>query len=444
MRKQHRQQGRRLAQHPRVTALASAVLASGLAVVVTGAPALAQAPRPPAEQSITCPPVAAELPPVSVAARAEVDRNLALLDAQIAQANRRLARSAGEGGPNFVRNAILGPLKDKRLATLNRIATAIGRSGSRPSGLGRLAACSLSDRPGGQNSGSPTPADFIDIRKVPVNVQAPRKTSAASRGSFVSRCGRNAQGQHNSDNVITSPGVSNGAHHVHDYVGNTSTSGQSTDATLAAAGTTCLNGDKSTHYWPVLRLRNGSDSDANAPGGGKDGNIGRILTPASVTLRFTGNPRSKVVAMPRFIRIITGDAKAFTNGGAKANAQWTCTGFENRRVADKYPLCPRGSRVERILQFQSCWDGANTDSANHRDHVAFTTRNGTCPAGTKAIPALEQRITYAVPRGVVYALDTFPEQLHKPITDHGDFINVMPDALMKRAVNCINTGRRCT
>ena len=95
--------------------------------------------------SIVCPDVAGELPAVPARARAEVDRNLALLDTQLAEANARLARSAGEGGPNFVRNAILGPLADKRVATINRIATAIGRSAARPAGLDALAPCALTD-----------------------------------------------------------------------------------------------------------------------------------------------------------------------------------------------------------------------------------------------------------------------------------------------------------
>ncbi|SCG05114.1 hypothetical protein GA0115260_107441, partial [Streptomyces sp. MnatMP-M27] len=36
-----------------------------------------------------------------------------------------------------------------------------------------------------------------------------------------------------------------------------------------------------------------------------------------------------------------------------------------------------------------------------------------------------------------------PEQLQKPVTDHGDFINVMSNSLMRKAVKCINTARRC-
>ncbi|GAA3131312.1 hypothetical protein GCM10020001_061820 [Nonomuraea salmonea] len=52
-------------------------------------------------------------------------------------------------------------------------------------------------------------------------------------------------------------------------------------------------------------------------------------------------------------------------------------------------------------------------------------------------------LTYAVPQGPSFALDAFPEQKHNPVTDHADFVNVMPDRLMQNVVNCINQGRRC-
>ncbi|MFF3502661.1 hypothetical protein [Streptomyces sp. NPDC003247] len=93
--------------------------------------------------TITCPDVASQLPAVPATAQAEVDRNLALLDTQIAEANQRLADTVGQGGPNFVQNAILGPLEDKRIATVDRIAIAIGRTAARPEGLDALAACTL-------------------------------------------------------------------------------------------------------------------------------------------------------------------------------------------------------------------------------------------------------------------------------------------------------------
>ncbi|GAA1008554.1 hypothetical protein Aple_100280 [Acrocarpospora pleiomorpha] len=421
----------------------------------------------------------------------------------------------------------------------------------------------------------PSLSDFVDIRRVPPGSTGVR----AGRGSFVSQCGRNQNGHRNSDNHIVAPGVTNGAHHVHDYVGNRTTNGFSTDQSLAAGGTTCRFGDRSAYFWPIIRLRpdllqelrgqqnqnqnrnqqqnqnnqqqqnqdqqqqqgqdqgqqqqqqqqpqdqqqnlnqdqqnqqnqqqdpqnqqqdpqqnsqdqgqqqafsaqntnqrrnpggnnqgNNQGNQGNNPqpsqtpsqeptqpaqpppprpgedgselGGAADGNIGRIVTPRSVTLQFRGNPASRVVAMPRFLRLITGDAKAATNGGANARAQWSCTGFTNR-FTTQYPLCPRGSLVVRQLDFPSCWDGQNTDSANHRTHVVFPGQNGACPAGTRAIPQLRMTLTYQLPQGPSFAVDAFPEQLHNPVTDHADFHNVMSNQLMNFVVQCINRGQRC-
>ena len=146
--------------------------------------------------------------------------------------------------------------------------------------------------------------------------------------------------------------------------------------------------------------------------------------------------------MPLFIRVITGDAKSTTNGPNNARAQWTCTGLNDRVTTDKYPLCPNGS-VQRVLEFPSCWDGTNIDSANHRTHITFPGPDGACRKGTVAVPRLRMTLTYSVPSGRSFAIDSFPEQLHKPRTDHGDFVNVMPDSLMQEVVACINEGRSC-
>lgn len=94
-------------------------------------------------RTVSCPTVADRLPAVPAQAQVEVTRNLQQLDNQIAEANRRLATTEGQGGPNFVQNAILGPLADKRRATIDRIALAIGRHAARPTGLESLATCTL-------------------------------------------------------------------------------------------------------------------------------------------------------------------------------------------------------------------------------------------------------------------------------------------------------------
>ncbi|WP_030945730.1 hypothetical protein [Streptomyces sp. NRRL S-646] len=102
--------------------------------------------------TITCQDVASKLPAIPASAQAEVTRNLTLLQTQIQEANKRLVDTVGQGGPNFVNNAILGPLKDKRVATINRIATAIGRTAAKPTGLDSLAPCTLNA--GGANTGA--------------------------------------------------------------------------------------------------------------------------------------------------------------------------------------------------------------------------------------------------------------------------------------------------
>jgi hypothetical protein len=77
--------------------------------------------------TVTCPDVASQLPDVPAQAKAEVDRNLTLLQTQISEAQKRLESTVGQGGQNFVQNAILGPLADKRASTISRIEIAIGR-----------------------------------------------------------------------------------------------------------------------------------------------------------------------------------------------------------------------------------------------------------------------------------------------------------------------------
>ncbi|MGW5604927.1 DUF1996 domain-containing protein [Streptomyces sp. NPDC003753] len=463
--------------------------------------------------TISCPDVGQKLTNVPAAARNGVAAELANLDRQITEAYSRLAstRQAQANDASFVQNAIVGPLKEKRAATIDRIRIDIQRvGGTFNQSLSQLAACTTltanqtnagqtgggqqqnggqqqggqqqnggqqqggqqqnggqqqggQQQNGGQQQGNggqagngPVAADFVDITKVAPNVQAkPQKTGNASTGQFVTRCGVNANKNHNTDNVIVAPGVANGAHHLHDYVGNQKVDAFSSNQTFLQGGTSCQNkNDLSSYYWPVVRIQDGTqDFDQNKDGGGKEGNVGRILTPVQAEIKYVGNPSSKVVAMPQFLRIITGDAKTTTNGLANANAHWSCTGFENKvQLTTQYPICPQGSNVVRTFAFQNCWDGQNIDSANHRTHVAFADpASGVCGNGFKAIPQLTMRLVYKINPPVIqngqvknaYAVDGFPDQLHKAATDHDDFISVTTGGLANKIANCINSGQRC-
>ncbi|NED06054.1 hypothetical protein G3I55_30905, partial [Streptomyces sp. SID6648] len=84
------------------------------------------------------------------------------------------------------------------------------------------------------------------INDVPPNSRDSRNGLAAdgdggSTGTFTTDCGVNENNLFNSDNLIAAPGVDNGAHHTHDYVGNQDNDAFSSDEDLANADTTCQN-----------------------------------------------------------------------------------------------------------------------------------------------------------------------------------------------------------
>jgi hypothetical protein len=175
-------------------------------------------------------------------------------------------------------------------------------------------------------------------------------------------------------------------------------------------------------------------------------NDGEIVEPESATLKFIGGGARNVTAMPLGLRVLYGDAKQSTNGPANARPSWTCTGFEDR-LTDLYPICPQGSKVERIHAFPNCWDGKNTDSANHRTHIVFANQQGKCPQGFKNVPQLQVTLVYDIPQDVQqngqYKVDAFAQEKHNPRSDHDDFANVMSRKIMNRVVGCINSGKAC-
>ncbi|MCW7946652.1 hypothetical protein AAW14_32895, partial [Streptomyces hygroscopicus] len=177
--------------------------------------------------TIDCPDVGSRLTAVPQRAKADVDKELALLDQQITDAYARLTatRQAQANDANYVQDAILGPLEDKRTAVIDRIKTDYQQVGaSAPGTIDGQAACTgVSASPtqtggqngdngggqqgtggqnnGGQNNGGqqgtggqaasgPVASDFVDITTVQPNVAAtPQQDGNASTGSFTTLCG---------------------------------------------------------------------------------------------------------------------------------------------------------------------------------------------------------------------------------------------------------------
>ncbi|MFF2041773.1 DUF1996 domain-containing protein [Kitasatospora sp. NPDC058170] len=406
-------------------------------------------------RTISCPDIASSLSG-GTPNNPQAQARLGLLDQQVSNAYDTLSDSAG-GTPRGEAE-ILAEVAELRRRTITELADETGAAPQQKAEMMAMADCTVTHEPAGEEIGvlkgkggnerrgsGLTRRDYVDITQVTPNTgQQQPNTRQASTGTFTSKCGNNGNDPHiNPDNVVISPGERAAAHHQHDYVGNRTTDFRSTVESLRKASTTCSNGDLSTYYAPVVRLLDGrQEDDAKDRGGGLDRNQGTILTPEEFGITFKGNPFGKVNPLPDGMVAVVGDAKAFTNGLKNARASWSCTGFEAVQLRDKYPLCPSGSNVIRTFSFPNCSNG-QANSANHRTHTAFSGSNGQCPKGFEPIPQLVMAVSYRIPQGAFYAVDSFPEQLHKPVTDHADFINVMPKSLMQRAVTCINSGTNC-
>jgi Domain of unknown function (DUF1996) len=397
-------------------------------------------PSDPGPPAISCPTVANRLPAVPRQALDEVNASLAQLTKQLTAANETLANSAV--GPE-ANNAIVGALRDERLDTLERIADAIDRAASRPRGLVAYADCEVSydGASGGHGHGgasvvTPTvncPTVRDRLPGVPARTLDEVNGSLASLDRQVGAANEFLANQGDPNALLG---------RLRDR--RLDTLAQIDDAIGGVPGLADL---------AECTVESGSDSGSSELPGAEGpnfevaGNVGEIEQPVSVGIEYRGNPTSEVVPMPKFLKAITGESKPTSRGPANTRPSWTCSGFTDR-LSDRYVICPEGSQVMRVHDFPSCWDGQNTDSENHRDHIAFPDRaTGACPEGTVAVPQVRITITYDIPtdiqRNGQYQLDSFPEENHNPVSDHNDFANVNTDETMARIVDCINEGRRC-
>ena len=294
--------------------------------------------------------------------------------------------------------------------------------------------------PNRDKAGRPSAEEFVNIQNVR-SVGRRGEGGVFSGGSYSIRCAMSAH--HNSDNFIIAPGVRNGAQHTHDYAGNEGTNFASEDETLEESSTTCTNGDRSPIFWPVLRDLRGVGPDVGADGGSLDGNVGSFIEPSSVDYTFHGHGTRRTEAMPLNIALVTGSAKAATTGGEGSNAKFTCTG-SGQRMTDLYPMCPDGSALQRVYDFPSCWNGQDLDSEDHATHIRYPDENGECDEDLIPVPALRITVTYEdPPPGRQFAIDSFPEQRHNPITDHALLEYLSSERRAEEGADCINSARRC-
>ncbi|EFL04259.1 secreted protein [Streptomyces sp. SPB78] len=237
------------------------------------------------------------------------------------------------------------------------------------------------------------------------------------------------------DDPIVFPGQP-GASHDHTFMGNVSTNGNSTSASMDAAnGTTCVApGDKSGYWMPSLYKGDKKILPVD---------VQTIYYKAGVTDYTSVRP------FPKGLRFLVGSpmqtAQEFRNHKGFVEG-WECG--ESYFNTEFPASCPTGQDVQLNIRFQapSCWDGKYLDTPNHTSHMAYPvvkagTNDNVCPADHPvALPMIEFKMAWPV-NGDTSDLRLASGAAH---TFHYDFFNAWDNATLKAMVDhCIVGGLQC-
>ena len=225
------------------------------------------------------------------------------------------------------------------------------------------------------------------------------------------------------DDPIVFPGQP-GKSHNHSFVGNRTTSASSTLETLLGAASSCDRAGHTAAYWMPSLVVDGS-----------------LVSPLGATIYYRRRTLDAVRAFPAGFRVIAGDAYA-TTPQSRTVAFWNCGAAGGAAPSPTVPTCPpgRASALRLHVTFPSCWDGRDTDSADHKSHMRYATR-GRCPATHPvALPAITLIYRYpSIPAGSTVALSSGGQ-----LTAHADFFNAWDQATLQRLVDgCLNALRHC-
>jgi Domain of unknown function (DUF1996) len=221
---------------------------------------------------------------------------------------------------------------------------------------------------------------------------------ANSIGWFETACGYSHS---SADDAIVFPGQNNAAH-THDFLGNRSTDENTTNAGLLADNNTnCRRNDEEQNpslprversAWWVPALRDN----------------GVQVTPNDVEFGWgIGFRERSLASIPAGLRVIAGSS---TGGPRDINNHrvyaWTCLGATLvNGTATQPPRCD-SQGLRAIIKFPDCWDGVNVDSADHKSHMAYSSRVSTnpteyvCPTTHPVdVPQAELRLRYPTDGG---------------------------------------------
>ena len=271
------------------------------------------------------------------------------------------------------------------------------------------------------------------VSAVPVRHTGPQ----GSFGQFVTDCAlshsapddpivypSSSGSQHSGHTDQAMTGHGDGVSHLHNFFGNTSTDSASTLESLLGAGTTCHKKLDKAAYWTPAMYDHGT-----------------LVQPTKSTAYYRVAPDvdpNKVEAFPPGLKIVAGDSTA-TEAQSPDLAGWGC-GTSTLQYSTP-PECPVSAPLRSVITFPDCWDGINTDSADHKSHMTNSIK-GLCPQSHPVhVPQLTFAIVYPI-FGTGHDLTLASGSVE---TLHSDFINSWhQDSLEKEINQCLRRSVTCS
>jgi hypothetical protein len=247
-----------------------------------------------------------------------------------------------------------------------------------------------------------------------------------------------------------------GRAHLHTFFGNLNANAYSTINSVETSGlTTCHGGvlNRSAYWIPTVLDKEGMP-------------IWPELSSFYYKSTVLKHVRSTIKPFPEGLKMIAGNMHATPSQPQRTGAlSMSCdtrpTGGmidpdEAREPNVSFPDCAQGNEIIVQINFPSCWDGVNLDSANHRDHVAYPVFNPQaglhqCPiTHPTALPTVIQKVFYKVTdlsgtQGWHLSSDMYDVARNRGgFSLHADWKNGWDQPVLKTWVtNCINAGMHC-
>lgn len=235
------------------------------------------------------------------------------------------------------------------------------------------------------------------------------------------------------------------AGHIHTVMGASGFSATASgDSIRSSKCSTCEVNEDMSNYWIqtlFYQHRNGSMESVKQNGG--------MLV---YYLQRKANDNEVLTPMPPQLRMLAGTpSRNYFDGSLEARAvSYNCLNYAGGGGPETHAFpqknCPNNLRVQ--VFFPSCWDGVNSDSSDHKRHMAYPSNvdSGTCPTThPKRIVSIFFEVFYDVD---VYKNDWLDAN-GKPsrampffwstgdntgFGHHGDFMNGWDNTVLQRAV----------